>query len=62
MALQAMAIVSPAAADDLSDDDATKDRIGEPKPHLWMHGANLDLQEGSFQNRFRELVEARATP
>jgi len=26
--------------------------------HLWVHGANLDLQEGAFQNRFRELVEA----
>ncbi len=58
VALQAMAIVSPAAADGLSDDDSTDVTVSEkPKPHLWMHGANLDLQEGLFQNRFRELVE-----
>ena len=25
-------------------------------PHLWVHGANLELQPGSFQNRFNELV------
>jgi glycosyltransferase involved in cell wall biosynthesis len=26
------------------------------RPHLWVHGANLELQPGSFQNKFRELV------
>ncbi len=29
-----------------------------PRPHAWLHGANLDLQEGSFQNRFADLLGA----
>jgi len=29
-----------------------------PRPHLWVHGANLDLQLGSFQTRFAELLAA----
>lgn len=27
-----------------------------PKPHLWLHGANLELQHGTFQNDFRALL------
>ena len=27
-------------------------------PHLWLHGANLDLQPGNFQNEIRSLLEA----
>ncbi len=26
--------------------------------HLWMHGANLEIQTGSFQTEFRVLIEA----
>ena len=29
-----------------------------PDVHCWLHGANLELQPGSFQNEFRALVEA----
>lgn len=32
--------------------------VGRPRPHLRLHGANLDLQPGSFQTRFHELLEA----
>jgi glycosyltransferase involved in cell wall biosynthesis len=33
--------------------------LGHPiEPHLWVHGANLDLQQGTFQNEFRALLEA----
>jgi glycosyltransferase involved in cell wall biosynthesis len=27
------------------------------RPHLWVHGANLELQPGTFQNEFRALLE-----
>lgn len=27
-------------------------------PHLWVHGANLELQQGTFQNEFRSLIDA----
>ena len=27
-------------------------------PHLWLHGANLELQQGSYQTKVRELLEA----
>lgn len=30
---------------------------GGPPPHLWVHGANLDLQEEGFRQRFLELVD-----
>jgi len=29
----------------------------EPRPHVRIHGANLDLQPGQFQNRIAELLE-----
>lgn len=28
------------------------------RPRLWIHGANLDLQPGTYQNRFNALIEA----
>lgn len=31
---------------------------GEAAAHLWVHGANLDLNPGSFQNEIKALVEA----
>jgi len=30
---------------------------GAPRPHMRIHGANLDLQPGQFQNRIAELLE-----
>jgi glycosyltransferase involved in cell wall biosynthesis len=30
----------------------------EHQARLWVHGANLDLQPGSFQHRFNALIEA----
>jgi glycosyltransferase involved in cell wall biosynthesis len=30
----------------------------DSKPHLWVHGANLEVQPGEFQNEFRQLLEA----
>jgi glycosyltransferase involved in cell wall biosynthesis len=30
--------------------------IDGPEPHAWIHGANLDLQPGAFQNRIAELL------
>jgi len=32
-------------------------QTGAGRPHLWLHGANLDLQPGSFQNRIRASLE-----
>jgi glycosyltransferase involved in cell wall biosynthesis len=29
----------------------------EQEPHLWLYGANLELQPGPYQNEFRELLE-----
>jgi glycosyltransferase involved in cell wall biosynthesis len=29
-----------------------------PRPHAFIHGANLDLQPGTFQNRIKELLDA----
>lgn len=28
-----------------------------PRPHAWIHGANLDLQPGTFQNDMKRLLE-----
>ena len=58
--LQAMALISARLAADgaANDGDTERSATADPGPHLWMHGANLDLQEGTFQNRFRELLEA----
>ena len=38
--------------------DTDSDRTDEPSPHLSVHGANLELQPGSHQERIRRLVEA----
>src|SRR6185503_12621743 len=40
----------PPAAPGTEDDDAAR-------PHVRVHGANLDLQPGQFQNRIAELLE-----
>lgn len=47
-----------AAMKRLEQDRAATRRAADaaPKPHLWLHGANLDLQPGTFQNDFRALV------
>ena len=28
-----------------------------PSPHLWIHGANLDLQPGAFQSKIEDLLQ-----
>lgn len=28
-----------------------------PAPHVWLHGANLELQQGGYQTRLRSLIE-----
>jgi glycosyltransferase involved in cell wall biosynthesis len=33
---------------------------GGCQPHLWVHGANLDIQTRTFQEEFRSLIEAQA--
>jgi glycosyltransferase involved in cell wall biosynthesis len=64
VALEAMTLLGRDARADEPAEGALEDPgVGgvestAPVPHLWIHGANLDLQEGTFQNRFRELVEA----
>jgi len=37
--------------------DAASAGDEEPRPHVRIHGANLDLQPGQFQNRIAELLE-----
>ncbi len=34
-----------------------KSEDGFARPHAWIHGANLDLQPGTFQNRVKELLD-----
>jgi glycosyltransferase involved in cell wall biosynthesis len=36
---------------------AAGERDDEPRPHVRVHGANLDLHPGQFQNRIAELLE-----
>jgi glycosyltransferase involved in cell wall biosynthesis len=52
VALEAMARIGSEVENDRDGSSAV------PRPHLWLHGANLDLQEGAFQTRLRDLVEA----
>jgi glycosyltransferase involved in cell wall biosynthesis len=39
---------------------APDDDQGGPTVRAWVHGANLDLQPGEYQNRFRALLEETA--
>jgi glycosyltransferase involved in cell wall biosynthesis len=32
--------------------------VDAPRPHLWVHGANLDLQPGEFRTRIEKLFQA----
>jgi glycosyltransferase involved in cell wall biosynthesis len=50
-ALERAAAPQPAAA------APTEAEGVEPRPHVRVHGANLDLHPGQFQNRIRELLE-----
>jgi glycosyltransferase involved in cell wall biosynthesis len=65
--VEAMWLLAPSTE---GDDDpllAALERVGGvapraaaadgPTPHAFVHGANLDLQPGTFQNRFAELLE-----
>ena len=42
----------------LSDEAARIRRGNRADLHAWLHGANLDLQTGSYQNEFKALAEA----
>ena len=37
---------------------ASRPDVRSGRPRLWVHGANLELQPGSFQNRFNALLES----
>ena len=41
----------------LNEEAARTRRNGSAELHAWLHGANLDLQTGSYQNEFKGLVE-----
>lgn len=48
--------VKPGGSSLNTDPDPERNR--ETEPHLWVHGANLDIQHGTFQNEIRSLLEA----
>ena len=49
VAVKAMALVAAGATEGSA-------RAAKPTPHLWLHGANLDIQRGDFQEQLRELL------
>ncbi len=46
------------AIQQLSADAAQLKRGSRADLHAWLHGANLDLQTGAYQNEFKALVDA----
>ncbi len=69
--LEAMAQLSNEVDDDEEDDSLLRaleaavrpsnggqDTGESASPHLWVHGANLDLQPGNFQTRIEALLQA----
>ncbi|MEK0451499.1 MAG: hypothetical protein RL088_3767 [Verrucomicrobiota bacterium] len=46
------------AIQQLSEDAAQLKRGSRADLHVWLHGANLDLQTGTYQNEFKALVDA----
>ncbi len=52
--------IAPTAAAPSVPDEADAALAPPPLAQAWVHGANLDLQPGEFQNRFRALLEATA--
>ncbi len=58
--LQAMALLGPTPRRRRlvsSTGASMRPRCHRPRPHLWLHGANLELQAGSFQTHLAGLVE-----
>ena len=41
-----------------SENQGPKASAHQSAPHLWIHGANLELQRGAFRDEFRVLLEA----
>jgi glycosyltransferase involved in cell wall biosynthesis len=54
VALEAMQLLADGDLDAWAGGDAHTAELAHPR--LWVHGANLDLQPGSFQARFHDLV------
>jgi glycosyltransferase involved in cell wall biosynthesis len=52
-----LAALERAAGPQASDASRTHTDGDEPQPHVRIHGANLDLHPGQFQNRIAELLE-----
>jgi glycosyltransferase involved in cell wall biosynthesis len=55
LAVRAMAVCG---AEDLSGAEQGKAGKDTPRPHLYLHGANLDLQPTDFQRELKELIDA----
>jgi glycosyltransferase involved in cell wall biosynthesis len=59
--LKAMQHLSQASSDSRTNSfgqRTTAGDAGRPEVHCWLHGANLELQPGEYQNEFRSLVES----
>lgn len=54
--LRAMDVIEVGSRQTGGDREGTS--RAEPRPRLWIHGANLELQRGTFQNEIRALLEA----
>jgi glycosyltransferase involved in cell wall biosynthesis len=52
-----LAALERAAAPELPAGGAVRGEEPGPQPHVRVHGANLDLQPGQFQNRIAELLK-----
>jgi len=56
LAVRAMGLVAEEEPDAEATARGTR-RAARPKPHLYMHGANLDVQRSEFQREFKELLD-----
>jgi glycosyltransferase involved in cell wall biosynthesis len=55
LAVKAMALIAADAGDGAAT--AGTRRAARPKPHLYLHGANLDIQREEFQRDLKELLD-----
>jgi len=56
--LKAMKLLSEGAGENSARNGKRDGDLAASVPRLWVHGANLDLQAGTFQNEIRSLLEA----
>ncbi len=56
LAVRAMSLLADEGEDDGSSRKAPR-RGADPKPHLYLHGANLDIQRGEFQRELKDLLD-----